>query len=72
MNVVSSCAVIWNFLLSEKDALSEEEISAADDAAAESVPAKSDMLGRQNSLFTEGRNKRRALINSYFALMAEQ
>ena len=76
MNVISACAVIWNFLLAEKDPLSADEITAQDAAVDEADTAEaadeSDILSRQNSLAAAGRSKRETLIRSYFQSLIHQ
>lgn len=67
MNVISSCAVIWHFLLAEKDPLSQDEIDAQNIILNEEEPLnESDIVSRQNTLAAAGRSKRNMLISSYF------
>lgn len=67
MNVISSCAVIWIFLLTAGDPLSQDEIDAQNVIHGEDE-AGSDihLVSRQNTLAAAGRSKRNMLIRSYF------
>lgn len=74
MNVISACAVIWNFLLAEKDPLSAEEIQAQntgsdDDEDELSQLSENDMFSRQSMQSSAGRAKRDSLISAYFSTL---
>ena len=64
LNVVSACAVVWNFLLAEKD-LPEED----DEHDPIDVPASSslDAGSSGNQRASEGQNKRQMIIDSFFS-----
>lgn len=75
MNVISACAVIWNFLLAEKDALSADELAAEENDGHEDSDAGSsetELVSWQNMLSSAGKSKRDALIRSYFQSLVSE
>lgn len=67
MNVISACAVIWNFLRMEGDPLSLNEETAMEQQEEPGTEASQ----TRSSLDSAGRTKRELLINSYFRHVAE-